>query len=172
MLVSYREASIHDCPAVAKVQVRSWRESFAGIVPQTVTDRITVDVRTRAFEQRFQSDSYKMFVAEVAEHGIVGFADCGDPRLQIETFESELYAIFLLPEFQGAGVGRELFSRCLRTVADRGKSSMYLQAFEFSPYRPFYDKLAGRVAGKRPIEIEGTTFNSVVYVWENLRPIA
>jgi GNAT superfamily N-acetyltransferase len=166
---TYREASVAECEAVAKVHVRSWKESFAGLVPQTVMDRITVENRTKAFEKRFQSDSYKLYVGEAADRGLIGFADCGEPRERIDTYQAELYAIFLLPEFQGSGVGRQLFSLCVEGLVKSGKSSMYLLAFENSPYRSFYDKMGGRLVRKRPVEIEGTMFDAVVYGWTNLR---
>lgn len=166
--IRYREANVAECAAVAKVHVRSWHESFAALVPQSVMERITVERRTNAFEERFQSDSYKMYVAEVVEQGIIGFADCGEPRDKIDNYQAELYAIFLLPEFQGSGVGRRLFSMCVDSVVKSGKSSMYLLAFENSPYRSFYDKMGGQLVSKRPVEIEGTTFNAVVYGWKNL----
>jgi GNAT superfamily N-acetyltransferase len=166
--ISYREANVAECAAVAKVHVRSWHESFAGLVPQSVMERITVEGRTKAFEQRFQTDSYRMYVAEVVDLGIVGFADCGEPREKINSYEAELYAIFLLPEFQGSGVGRRLFAMCVEAVVKSGKSSMYLYAFENSPYRSFYDKMGGVVIEKRQVEIEGTLFNAVVYGWKNL----
>jgi len=166
--ITYREARLVDCETVARVLVRSWRESFADLVPQSVMDRITVESRIDAFEKRFQTDSYRMFVAEVADLGIIGFADCGQPREKIDTYQAELYAIFLLPEFQGTGVGRRLFSMCVEAVVKSGKSSMYLLAFEASPYRSFYDKMGGKLVRKRPVEIEGMTFDAVVYGWENL----
>lgn len=166
--ISYRKASIEDCLEVAKAHVRSWRESFAGLVPETVMERITVEKRTKVFKERFQSSAYKMYVAEVADGGIIGFADCGEPRNEIDGYQAELYAIFLLPEFQGSGVGRRLFSLCVEAVVKSGKSSMYLYAFENSPYRSFYDKMGGVVIEKRQVEIEGTLFNAVVYGWKNL----
>ena len=76
---------------------------------------------------------------------------------------------FLLPESQGSGVGRRLFSLCVEGLVKSGKSSMYLLAFENSPYRSFYDKMGGRSVKKRPVEIEGTMFDAVVYGWTSLR---
>jgi GNAT superfamily N-acetyltransferase len=166
--ISYRKASIEDCLEVAKAHVQSWRESFAGLVPETVTERITVEKRTKVFMERFQSSSYEMYVAEVSNRGVIGFADCGEPRHEIVGYQAELYAIFLLPEFHGLGVGRRLFSLCMEAVVKSGKSSMYLFTFENSPYRSFYDKLGGVVIGKRPVDIEGTVFDAVVYGWKDL----
>ncbi|HZB44911.1 MAG TPA: hypothetical protein VE360_06695, partial [Pyrinomonadaceae bacterium] len=51
--VGFREATVADCAAVAEVHVRSWRESFAGIVPQSFLDGMSVERRAEAFEKGF-----------------------------------------------------------------------------------------------------------------------
>lgn len=73
--ISFREATAADCLAVARVHVKSWQESFAGIVPQAFLDKMSVAKRADAFMKGFSIDSYRMFVAEVPELGVVGFAD-------------------------------------------------------------------------------------------------
>ena len=168
MDITFREAAASDCLAVAKAHVRSWQESFAGIVPQTFLDKMSIDQRAEAFENRFSDDSYKMYVAEVPAHGIVGFADFGEPRERIGTYEGELYAIYLLPEFQRKGIGGRLFRLGVEFLISRGKRSMYLLALEVSPYRMFYEKLGGQVVGKKSIAIEGLIYDEVVYGWDSL----
>jgi GNAT superfamily N-acetyltransferase len=166
--LTYREATIADCPGVASVHVRSWRESFTGIVPQAFLDRMSVEQRTTAFAARFSDPAYKMYVAEDEVGGIVGFADCGEPRDDVAGYDAELFAIYLLPEYQGKGVGRELFRRVVETLIGCGKRSLYLLALEVSPYRSFYEKLGGRVSERRQKEIEGIVFNVLVYGWEKI----
>jgi GNAT superfamily N-acetyltransferase len=166
--ISYREATVADCSAVARVHVSSWRGSFAGIVPQSFLDNMSVENRTKAFEKRFPTPDYKMYVAEAKENGIVGFADFGAPRDSIDRYEAELYAIYLLPEFQGRGVGAELFRRGVEDLVKKGVSSMYLLALEASPFRPFYEKMGGHVIAKQQKEIEGIIFDVLVYGWDKL----
>jgi GNAT superfamily N-acetyltransferase len=167
--VSFREATVADCAAVAKVHVQSWRESFAGIVPRNFLDKMSVEKRAKAFEQGFSVDAYKMYVAEVPERGICGFADFGEPREQIDAYEGELYAIYLLPEFQRKGIGERLFNQGVDFFAGSGKGSMYLLALEVSPYRAFYEKMGGRIVGRKRIEIEDVLYDEMVYGWENLK---
>lgn len=159
----FREATVADCPAIAKVHVQSWRGSFAGIVPQTFLDKMSVEKRAQAFEHRFPDDSYKMYVAEVAGRGIVGFADFGEPREIIAAYEGELYAIYLLPEFQRKGIGERLFRRGVEFLLRSGKNSMYLLTLEVSPYKFFYEKMGGQVIGRKQIEIEGVIYDELVY---------
>ncbi|HKX28220.1 MAG TPA: GNAT family N-acetyltransferase [Blastocatellia bacterium] len=166
--IVYREGSIADCPAVAAVHVRSWRESFAGIVPPSFLDRITVERRTEAFARRFSDDSYRMYVAEAAGAGLIGFADFGEPRDDLDGYEAELYAIYLLPEYQGRGVGGRLFRLVIEALVESGKRSVYLLALEVSPYRPFYEKMGGRVIESSRKELEGMVFNVLAYGWRKL----
>ena len=168
MDITFREATASDSLAVAKAHVRSWQESFAGIVPQPFLDKMSIEQRAEAFEKRFSDDSYKMYVAQVPGHDIVGFADFGEPREPIGTYEGELYAIYLLPEFQRKGIGGRLFHLGVEFFISRGKNSMYLLALEVSPYRTFYEKLGGQVVGKKSIVIEGLIYDELVYGWDSL----
>ncbi|HYP01062.1 MAG TPA: GNAT family N-acetyltransferase [Pyrinomonadaceae bacterium] len=164
-----RAATVADCAAIAKVHVQSWRGSFTGIVPQTFLDQMSVEKRAQAFERRFPDDSYKMYVAEVAERGIVGFADFGEAREMIAGYEGELYAIYLLPEFQRKGIGERLFKRGVEFLVGSGWNSMYLLALEVSPYKLFYEKMGGQVIGRKQVELGGVMFDELVYGWKNLR---
>jgi GNAT superfamily N-acetyltransferase len=166
--ISFREATVADCLAVAKVHVRSWKKSFVGIVPQAFLDKMSVEKRARAFEIGFAAASYKMYVAEAPEHGIVGFADVGEPREHFGGYEGELYAIYLLPEFQRKGIGQRLFHLGVEFLVGSGKRSMYLLALVVSPYRTFYEKMGGRIVGSKQIELEGILYDEVVYGWERL----
>jgi GNAT superfamily N-acetyltransferase len=166
--IHIREATADDAPAVAKVHVSSWIESFSGIVPDTFLARLTIEGRTKAFRERFGSHDYQMYVAEDQNDKVVGFADVGTPRQDIGNYEAELYAIYLFHEFQGKGIGALLFERIKQLLIEQRKNSMYLLALEVSPYRPFYEKMGGRVVGKKQIQLEAIDFDVVVYGWESL----
>jgi GNAT superfamily N-acetyltransferase len=166
--ISFREATVSDCPSVARVHVQSWKESFAGIVSQTFLDKISVEQRAGAFEAGFSADSYKMYVAEAAGRGVIGFADFGEPRELVDEYEGELYAIYLVSEFQRKGIGERLFNLGVDFFTGRGKRSMYLLALEVSPYRLFYEKMGGHVVGKKQVEIEGVRYDELVYGWKSL----
>lgn len=166
--VSFREAAVADCLAVGRTHVRSWRESFAGLVPQAFLDKMSPEARARAFEKRFGDDSYRMYVAEAPGHGVVGFADFGDAREAVGPYEGELYAIYILRDFQRRGVGERLFRLGVEFLAGRGRRSMYLLALEVNPYRKFYEKMGGLVVGRTQTVIEGVAYDELVYGWDSL----
>jgi len=166
--ISFREATAADCLEVASVHVQSWKGSFAGIVPQTFLDEMSVEKRAKAFEKGFSASSYKMYLAEAPGRGVVGFADFGEPREVIDGYEGELYSIYILPDFQRKGIGERLFNLGAEYLVGIGKRSLYLLTLEVSPYRPFYEKMGGRIIGRAQIEIEGIKFDELVYGWDRL----
>ncbi len=166
--ITYRKANAEDALAVAKVHVESWRKSFAGIAPQEFLDNLKVEKREPAFRQRFGDANYKMFVAETAKDGIVGFADFGAARESDFAFEAELYAIYLLREFQGKGIGENLFKLCQKEMSADGFDSMYLIALEVSPYKSFYEKMGGKIVGRGNHFLLLVEYKTVIYGWKIL----
>ena len=166
--IVYRKATVEDAPAIAKVHVESWHKSFAGIVPQEFLDNLTIEKRERAFTERFAEANYKMFVAETAQNEIVGFADFGKARESDFAFQAELYAIYILSEFQGKGIGENLFRLCQREMAVDGINSMYLMALEISPYKSFYEKMGGELIGKGNHFLALVEYETLIYGWKNL----
>lgn len=168
--ITYRRANLKDAPEIARVHVESWQKSFEGIAPPEFLDKMSVEKRRQAFEQRFREEgNYKMFVAESPRAGIVGFADFGASRDNKFAGEAELYAIYLLPEFQRKGIGENLFRLCQKEIIGEGFSSMYLIALEASPYKSFYKKMGGRVIGEDKHDLAGIEHKTLVYGWEKLR---
>ncbi len=165
--ITFREAKFEDIPQVARVHVESWQKSFKGIVPQEFLDDMSAEKRARAFEEGFAKNSfYKMFVAETSENKIVGFADFG--KRSDGTFDAELYAIYFLPEFQGRGIGANLFRFCQNEMTANGFDSMSLETLEKSPYRNFYEKLGGCVVGEETRSFAGVPHKTLIYGWKNL----
>jgi len=168
--ILYRKATTADTAAVAEVLVSSWKESFVGVVADSFLDGLTVEAQSERLRTRLSGtdNSYRMFVAELSGGRVAGFADTGRPRDDV-AYDAELYSIFLLHEFQGKGIGGRLFDMVKQFLLERGKTSMYLRALEQSPYRPFYDKLGGRVISKIRLKLDNIEVDAVLYGWESLR---
>ena len=166
--ITLRRATVSDSLEVARVHVQSWRESFTGIVPQSFLDEMSVENRAQAFRARFAEESYRMFIAETPADGPIGFADFGKPRDNNLQYQAELYAIYLLRDFQRQGVGARLFTLGVESLVADGMNSMYLLALEVSPYKSFYEKMGGRVIGRAAIELGGQKFTELIYGWDSL----
>jgi GNAT superfamily N-acetyltransferase len=166
--ITFRRATVADSLAVAQVHVQSWRESFRGIVPQSFLDAMSLEKRRQAFRTGFAADFYRMFLAETAKTGVIGFADFGKARETERAYETELYAIYLLRDFQRQGIGGKLFALGVESLVADGMNSMYLLTLELSPYKSFYEKMGGRVVDRKAIEIEGVKYTELIYGWNSL----
>ncbi|MDQ3042919.1 MAG: GNAT family N-acetyltransferase [Acidobacteriota bacterium] len=109
-----------------------------------------------------------MFVAETEKNGIVGFADFGAARESDFGFEAELYAIYLLREFQGKGIGENLFRLCQKEMIADNFDSMYLMALAVSPYKSFYEKMGGKLIGQGNHFLALVEYETIIYGWKNL----
>jgi GNAT superfamily N-acetyltransferase len=167
-VVTFRRATLRDCEAVAETNVRSWRESFAGIRPQAALDTMSVPQRTDMYRRRFTGESYHMFVAEVHEHGVIGFVDVGRAR-QNRAYDAELYAIYIRKAFQRHGLGTSLFELAINAAIADGMDSLCLIVLADSPYRAFYEKLGGCLVAEAMADAAEHGDSYVTYAWKNLR---
>ena len=102
----------------------------------------------------------------------MGFSDGGKERSHPESGLGELYAIYLLKEFQGQGIGQKLFRAGVESLLKSGMNRMVVWVLEKSPYRKFYESLDGQMEpGQKFIDIAGTKLTLVSYRWNDLKNI-
>jgi ribosomal protein S18 acetylase RimI-like enzyme len=166
-----RRAKFEDIQQIARVHIESWQKSFRSLVPQKYLDNLLIEKREKAFRKGFFNYDYQMFVAETSENKIIGFADLGKGRDFQGQYEGEIYAIYTLKEFQGKGVGSELFRIGVETLRKNGFNSMFLQSLRISPYRKFYEKKGGKVIGLGIHKLGDEDFDTIYYGWEDLSKI-
>ena len=86
-------------------------------------------------------------VAEV-EGGMMGFANLGAARDEPEAETGELFAIYVLPEASGGGVGRALMAETLARLRAEGFAEAILWVLEDNPRtRRFYELAGWRLDG-------------------------
>jgi len=86
--------------------VRSWQAAYEGLIPADFLARLSASSRAAAWARRI-GDGGGVLVAE--EDGVIaGFAAFGP---------SQLYALYLLPEFWGRGLGRALHDRVVQEMS-------------------------------------------------------
>ena len=109
-----RAAAFEDAARLGRVHVETWRAAYCGILADDYLDSMS-DIRHAAYWARILDDADRgagTFIAESAQDGIVGFADCEPERAGPPGF-GEVMALYLLPAWQHRGTGRRLV-RALR----------------------------------------------------------
>ena len=109
------------------------------------------------------------FVAETEGGDVVGFAAAGPESEGDRIYRGELYAIYLLEEFQRMGLGHRLVSCVTQRLLADGFSSMLLWALEDNhPACRFYESLGGKRVGRKTITIGGVDLVEVSYGWKKI----
>jgi len=167
-----RTATCEDAAAIATVHLRSWQTAYRGLLPDAFLDAMMDGLETRT--ERWRTilmdpspvDS-RTYVVEVPGSGIAGFVACGSAREVHAGHPGELYAIYLLAEHRGQGLGRALFGACRDYLASLGHHCFYLWVIDGNPTCGFYRAMGGAViAGlTKQATIGGTAVNEIAYGW-------
>ncbi|MDQ3704345.1 MAG: GNAT family N-acetyltransferase [Chloroflexota bacterium] len=167
-----REAAIEDVPGIARVHIESWRTTYKGMVPQHIIDGFTYEQR-EALWRRALDPGNASFVYVAEEDGeVVGFASGGPAREDVPNHAAELYAIYLLQEHQGKGIGRRLFDAVVRELVRRGLYSMAIWVLAENPACGFYEAMGGRKVYERQEEADGVLIDEVGYGWDDITALA
>lgn len=162
-----REAGIEDALSIANVQVKTWRSAYRGIVPDDYLDSLSIDKSAGGWAIFFSDTNKFAFVALDRYGNIVGFASMGDNRTNSVEYEGELYALYILDEYQRKDIGKKLFSRVLEKFSLRGIKSMLVCVLkENHSARHFYESAGGIYLCEEEFELGGKMLLEVRYGWK------
>ncbi len=146
----------------AFVHYTAWREAYTGLMPEAVLEAHTLE-RCRESAQRGSSGN--TFVALDREDGdrVVGFAaPCRSARDFVSVPEAgEIAALYVLREYQGLGLGRQLLEHCLAWIPRPRVALFVLEGnekaigfYEHMGFRPTGHRIADEQDGGTLVEIE------------------
>ncbi|MBM4257936.1 MAG: GNAT family N-acetyltransferase [Deltaproteobacteria bacterium] len=165
-----RAAYVTDAPAIARVQVESWRTTYAGIVPADYLANLSYEQQGQFWEHVASTvcGPAALYVAEGASGEITGFASSGTERTGHPLYTGELYAIYLLADCQRHGVGRQLFQAVVDGLLQHGLSTMLVWVLADNPARAFYETLGGQYVTEQEIMIGNAQLKEVAYGWRDI----
>ncbi len=168
-----REARADDAPAIARIHVASWRTTYRGIVPDDVLANLSVERREQMWARTLGNPDGTVFVyvAEDAAEQTIGFTAGGPEREGDALYTGELYAIYLLAEAQGRGVGRCLMQQVAARLATMGHDAMLVWALAENPACRFYAALGGVPVREKEIDMGGASLMEVAYGWADTRAL-
>jgi GNAT superfamily N-acetyltransferase len=165
-MFSIRPAVQRDAHAIAQVHVGSWRSTYAGILPEAYLAGLDEALRTKLWQEWLAGPTV-ILVAE-RDARVVGFAHSGPNRQPTACCDAELYAIYLLKEAQGVGIGTSLLRTTARELTERNFKGMAVWVLEQNRSRNFYERMGARLAATKVIDIGGAKLMEVAYAWPDL----
>jgi ribosomal protein S18 acetylase RimI-like enzyme len=136
-----RYADINDAEALGEIHSHSWKIAYKGIVPDEVLNKITAEKRQKYFEKALTEgweEDAVIFVANKAV-GLICIGKCRDAD-KVGSY-SEIWGIYLLPEYWNMGIGTELINWGLGELKKRQYDNVTLWVLEDNlNARKFYEK--------------------------------
>ena len=123
----------------AFVHWKCWQETYPGLVSQAYLDNLTLEkTEEKAFQWRDN-----ILVAKDGD-GVVGFVGYGKSS---EADTGEVFALYVLPEYHGTGVGRQLMDAALEKLASYPHICLWLVKGNARALR-FYEKCGFHLTGE------------------------
>ncbi|WP_264448850.1 GNAT family N-acetyltransferase [Bacillus cereus] len=168
MEVHIRRAIKDDISAIEKVHADSWKTTYKGIFANEILDNITYEQREKQWESIFQKEGNHQFrfVAETLNGTIIGFIDGGVERSGTYNCDGELYAIYLLQQYQGLKIGQKLFQALLSECIKNDMQSLLVWVVTNNSCKTFYEKFNPEKIDKK--FLERVQVEETAYCWRDL----
>jgi ribosomal protein S18 acetylase RimI-like enzyme len=144
-----RPATFADAPAIARVHVCSWEETYRGILPDTALDTRTLDVRIAHWRDWLSRTRRWTFVSE--EHGEVNGFACAFTSDEEPGFDAVLSTLYVLRNAQRRGIARALLRAVASELLRAKLRSMWLITLrDGNPARVFYERVGAELLREAP----------------------
>ncbi|GGA64191.1 GNAT family N-acetyltransferase [Ornithinibacillus halotolerans] len=165
--MNVRVATIQDAKGIARVHVDSWRTTYKGIVPNSFLENMSYADREERWKEMIPH--HQVFVAENEAGEIVGFSSGGLERFgKYPDYQGEVYAIYILEQYQGLGLGTKLLEPIVQYLKENGINRMLVLVLAENSATYFYESLGAKRIGTEELEIAGKKLVEFVYGWEDL----
>lgn len=159
-----------DAEALARVHVRSWRETYRGLLPDAYLARMSEATFTRRFRRALTYPGpNEVTLAAAAREDLLGYVQGGPSRAGVAG-EAEIATLYVLRAAQGLGAGRRLMVGAARALAAQGARSLAVSVLRDNiRARGFYEHLGGEADAARPARGPGgALLHEVTYRWADI----
>lgn len=137
MTITYRLAKTDDVPAMSRLIAQTWRQAYRKIFSDQALDTIGDSDWEQGFYQGLEIG--RDFIVADKEGKIVGSVIYGPGRLPDYRDLGEIYSLYVHPDQQGQGIGRQLLERA---IAALNHEEIYLLvAAQQEDSRAFYERI-------------------------------
>lgn len=138
-----RRAVVADAAVITEIHFGGWLAAYRGIMPDEVLDTLDFDARRARWHDNLANGARCVVFESDGDGGAVvrGFAGFGPCRDDDRVGSGEIYALYVAPEWWGAGVALPLFASALEGLRSEGYGDGVLWVLRDNwRARRFYEK--------------------------------
>lgn len=149
---------------MAAVHRASWMHAYSGLIPHKVLLAM-IERRGEDWWRRASRGPSTLLVLDIAGK-IAGYATIGLNRARALKQEGEIYELYLLPEFQGTGLGGYLFRECRSVLNSLGLKGLVVWCLEDSTNAATFYRATGGMDVAEGLEDFGDiSLKKLGFVW-------
>ncbi len=135
-----RKANIDDALIITEISIETWKKAYAELLPQALLANRKVDEkRINSWKENILNSDYTVLVYE--NEKVCGYLWGGKKRDDINV-PYEIYAIYVNPEYQRAGIGQALINEYKKQINNQ---PFYLYMLKGNvAASAFYKKMGGK----------------------------
>ncbi|REJ07293.1 GNAT family N-acetyltransferase [Halobacillus trueperi] len=166
-----RAARFEDAETIAEIHVKSWKSTYKDLIDERDLSNTTVEHRIALWETvlRTPVNGQIAYVIENDHGEVVGFVSGGKERTKNYGFDGEIYAIYLLDEYQGKGYGKEMLRVFSNGMLEAGYQSLLVWVLTNNPSSQFYIKYGADPVEAERVTIGQGTYEETAYGWSELK---
>ncbi len=162
--IDIRRAEPGDAAAIADVHQEAWRGAYAGIIPHKALTSM-INRRGRTWWADAIRRAASVLVVELGGE-VVAYATLGRNRARELPQQGEIYELYVLPEYQGIGLGTRLFDAAREKLSAHGLSGLVVWALEENDNAlAFYSGAGGRDIAEGVEVFDQKALRKVAFVW-------
>ena len=158
---------------IARVHVASWREAYAGIVPDPVLANLDETDRAASWRSYLELPDFFTVLAE-AGGAPVGFIHTGPlSEPLVEGANGHIYTLYILNRHHRRGIGRRFLGMSARHLLGQGGRALSVCVLTKSEgARAFYEAMGAHFVRPSTVIWDGHTIDESIYLFENLPELA
>lgn len=165
--ITIRAAVPGDAHSIAKLDVDTWRSTYAGILTAPYLVGLSPERRRQGWTHVIGREPRDVCVATDAEGRILGFGSCGKCRAE-PGFNGEVFTLYVDPDWHDCGIGRRLLLALFARLAAQGCGSVIIWVLQENPARFFYQRLGGVLVWRKSFKVGGKSLQALGYGWRDL----
>jgi ribosomal protein S18 acetylase RimI-like enzyme len=165
--ITIRAARPGDARRIARLDVETWRATYAGILTTPFLVGLSTQRREIGWTAVIEREPRDVRVAVDEDGNILGFGSCGRNRANAE-FAGEVFTLYVAPDWQNQGIGRALLLSLFERLVVQGCRSAIIWVLRDNPGRFFYQRLGGREVRQRKFAVGGKRVEAAGFAWRDL----
>jgi ribosomal protein S18 acetylase RimI-like enzyme len=166
--IAIRPARPGDARRIARLDVETWRATYAGILANEFLVALSAPRREAGWSAVIEREPRDVRVAVDDDDNILGFGSCGRCRAGAP-YAGEVFTLYVAPDWQNQGIGRLLLLELFERLVDQGCGSAIIWVLRDNPGRFFYQRLGGREVQHKIFTVGGKRIAASGYAWRDLR---